>query len=628
VTTHGAVRRRPLGIAFSIVILVALVFTALTTRFAPAHASLIGDPTAIYYGDAPVASVLPDGTTSIEYTALAGLVSGTVVVSPDRNRVAWDAPSGGPLTDLKVANLDGTGAATVWAGASAGRPVWKADGSALAFLGQLPGKGPAVFIQSLAGSDASFVSSSELGGQFEPTDWSADGDTLIGTFTATEGCDGPSTDSQVSEVALLQLATHTVTTLTHDCYEGTTLVRDLDPALSSDGTQLAFIRYGSTQSLDVMGAEGSHRRQVFTGNPCCAMPAWSPDGTKLAYYTDLGNNNAGIYVMNVDGSASVFVAPALLHPALIQWGQPGNPSGALASAPASAAPTVDSNAPRTTIAFSANPAKAIAPSPVTLTATVQAAVGHNVPAGHVQFTDTTTSRSLASPLLVNGSATVTIVDLAAGDHLISATYEPADPTAFAPSSTPTVDVALSAPSSSSSDQHNSADVGGLTITTPYSPGHPLDLGPLVLDASGTALSSSTTFGCVGAPNNALYVTDARAGNPNWSAYISATDFTDSAAQRINSENLGLTGLTLLPLSGATAGSTTHAPDLQTVELAPAVALDARDAGSRGLKNGPHLFAVTPHGGAGSVGICGTLTLTAPTSTPPGVYSSSLTVTIG
>jgi hypothetical protein len=627
VTTHGAVRRRPLGRALSIT---ALVAAALSARLAPAHAqpSPVGDPGAVYFGDAPVESVLPDGTSATEYTALAGVVSGTVTLSPDRTKVAWDAPTTGPLTELRVANLDGTSAVTVWAGASAGRPVWNADGSALAFLGQLPGKGPAVFIQSLDGTDASAVASSVLGGQFDPTDWSADGTTLVGTFTGTAGCDTTTPDSEVSSVALLQLATGTVTALTHDCYEGTTLVRDLGPALSPDGTQLAFIRYGSTQSLDVIGTDGSHRRQVFSGNPCCAMPAWSPDGTKLAYYTDLGNNQGGIYVMNTDGSSSAQIAPAPFHPTLIQWGQPGNSPGALASAPANAAPTVGSLVPRTTIALSANPAKASAPSPVTLTATVQAAVGHDVPAGHVELTDTTTSRSLATPLLVNGSATVTIVDLAAGDHLISATYQPADPTAFAPSSTPTVDVVLSAPSSLGSGQNSTTDVGGLTITTPYSPGHPLNLGPLVLDASGTALSASTSFGCVGSQKNAIYVTDARGSNPNWSAYISATDFTDLAAQRINGENLGLTDFTLLLLGSATPGDTLHAPELQTVELAPAVALGPQDTGSRGLKNGPHMFALTPHGGRGSIGICGTLTLTAPTSTPPGIYSSTLTVTVG
>ena len=621
-TTHGAVRRRPLGTAL---LIAALVAAALSTRLAPAHAqpSLTGDPGAIYFGDAPVESVLPDGTSATEYTALAGLVGGTVVLSPDRTKVAWAAPTSGPLTDLRVANVDGTNAVTVWAGASAGRPVWKADGSALAFLGQLPGKGPAVFIQSLDGTDATSATSSVLGGQFDPTDWSADGHTLVGTFTSPTAC-GITPDSLVTSVALLQLATDTVTTLTHDCFEGATLIRDLDPALSPDGTQVAFTRYGNSQSLDVIGTDGSHRRQVFSGNPCCAVPAWSPDGTKLAYYTDLGNNQAGIYVVNADGSSSAQIAPAPFHPTLIQWGPAGNIPGPLVSA----SPTVSSLVPHTTIALSANPAKASAPSPVTLTATVQAAVGHDVPAGHVELVDTTTSRLLATPLLVNGSATVTIVDLAAGDHLISATYQPADPAAFAPSSTPTVDVSLSARSSASNNQHSTADGGGLTITTPYSPGHPLDLGPLVLDASGTALSSSTTFGCAGNQKNAIYVTDARAGNPNWSAYISATDFTNRAAQRINGENLGLTGLTLRPLDAAIVGNTIHAPELQTVELAPAIALGPLDTGSQGLKNGPHMFALTPHGGAGSVGICGTLTLTAPTSTPPGIYSSTLTVTVG
>src|SRR5664279_363014 len=85
VTTHGAVRRRPLGTALSIA---ALVVAALGARLTPAHAqpSLTSDTGAIYFGDAPVESVLPDGTSATEYTALAGLVSGTVALSPDRTK--------------------------------------------------------------------------------------------------------------------------------------------------------------------------------------------------------------------------------------------------------------------------------------------------------------------------------------------------------------------------------------------------------------------------------------------------------------------------------------------------------------------------------------------------------------
>jgi dipeptidyl aminopeptidase/acylaminoacyl peptidase len=84
----------------------------------------------------------------------------------------------------------------------------------------------------------------------------------------------------------------------------------LDPAWSPDGSMIA---YGvlvpvpgtsrSTGQLWMVNPDGGGRRKVFqTGPPCfiwCgAGPVWAPDGTEIAY---LGPENR-IYVMNSDGS--------------------------------------------------------------------------------------------------------------------------------------------------------------------------------------------------------------------------------------------------------------------------------------------------------------------------------------
>jgi Tol biopolymer transport system component len=590
----------------------------------PQQASTTGAQ-PIYFGDAPLASVLPNGSDSTEYTTLTNVVTGPVVVSPDRTQVAWEQQGLGGLIDVDVADLDGMHTSILWAGTSAGPPVWASDGSALAFVGQLAGAGPGVFLQPTRGGDAQFIPSSALAGQFEPTDWSADGATLVGMYTPNTGCDGSASVNQVTSIALLRLTTNTVTTLTHDCHEGTALVRDLDPEFSPDGTQVVFIRYGATQGLDRVATDGSDRKELLTGDLCCTAPAWSPDGTQLAYYSDLGNNNAGIYVANADGTNPMFIAPALHHPAEIQWGvassipaSSGTPSGTPTPSHA------DTNAPATATALSANPAKATVPIAVTLTASVQVVRGTTVPVGKVIFTDTTTKQVLGTPSLVDGSATISVTGMASGDHEISVAYQPADAAAFAPSSSPNVEVQLSpavagtAPRAVIGD-----DPGGLTITTPYGPQHPLNLGPLVLDSSGLSLVSTAVFGCASDHVAAIQVTDDRSANANWSAYISSTDFTDRASNVISAEDLGLTGVTLVPV-----GNGAGVPQAQTAQLAPGVAIAAKDRGSQGLKNGPHMFATTTHGGNGSVGICGTLTLTAPTSTPPGVYTANLTLTIG
>jgi hypothetical protein len=585
-----------------------------------------GGPQLIYFGDAPLASVLADGSGRTEYTALTNVVTGPVVVSPDRTQVAWEQQGLGGLIDVDVADLDGTDMSILWAGTSAGPPVWANDGSALAFVGQLTGAGPGVFLQPTRGGDAQFIPSSALAGQFEPTDWSADGGTLVGMYTPNTGCDGSALVNQVTSIALLRLATNTVKTLTHDCHEGTALVRDLDPALSPDGTQVVFIRYGATQGLDRVATDGSGRQELLTGDLCCTAPAWSPDGTQLAYYSDLGNNDAGIYVANADGSNPTLITPALHHPAAIQWGvAPSIPASSTTPSGTPTAPHAESNAPATATALSANPAKATVPIAVTLTASVQAVKGTTVPSGKAIFTDTTTKQVLGTPGLVDGSATISVTGMASGDHEISVAYQPADVAAFAPSSSPTVEVQLSpAVAGATPDAAIGDDPGGLTITTPYGPQHPLNLGPLVLDSSGLSLVSTAVFGCASDHVAAIQVTDDRSANANWSAYISSTDFTDRASNIISGENLGLTGVTLVPV----AGNSSTAPQAQTAQLAPGIALAAKDRGSQGLKNGPHMFATTTHGGNGSVGICGTLTLTAPTSTPPGVYTANLTLTIG
>ena len=623
-TTQVAVRRRPRRWALSVIVLAALA-GGLAVQPAIAQSDPPAGPTPIYFGDTPLASVLPDGSGTTEYTTLAGVATAPAVVSPDRTEVAWDQPGSGGLTDVDIAGLDGAHMTTLWAGTSAGPPVWDSDGSSLAFLGQLTGAGPGVFIQSVRGGDAQFIPSSALAGQFEPTDWSADGATLVGMYTPNTGCDGSAFTNQVTSIALLRLSTNTVTTLTHDCHEGTSLVRDLDPALSPDGTQVAFIRYGATEGLDRVEIDGSNRLEVLGGNLCCTMPAWSPDGTQLAYYSDLGNNDAGIYVANADGSNPTFVAPALHRPAAIQWGVADNipaSSGPRSATPA--APPAESTAPATATALSANPARATVPTPVTLTATVQAVKVTTVPAGTVKFTDATTKQVLGTPSLVNGSASITITGMASGDHEISVTYEPADAAVFAPSSSPAVDVHLSRAAVAATPRVSIGDdPGGLTITTPYGPDHPLNLGPLLLDSSGMSLSTTAVFGCARDHVPAIEVTDNRSANANWSAYISSSDFTDRSSHVINAENLGLTAVTLVPVGG----NSSAVPAAQTVQLAPGIALAAKDRGSQGLKS-PHIFASTTHGGNGSVGICGTLTLTAPTSTPPGIYTANLTLTIG
>jgi hypothetical protein len=79
-------------------------------------------------------------------------------------------------------------------------------------------------------------------------------------------------------------------------------VGELQPAWSPDGTKIAFYS-DSSGNLDVftMNADGSGQTNVTNNLASDEAPAWSPDGTKIAFNSDR-NGNWEIYTMNPDGS--------------------------------------------------------------------------------------------------------------------------------------------------------------------------------------------------------------------------------------------------------------------------------------------------------------------------------------
>ena len=83
---------------------------------------------------------------------------------------------------------------------------------------------------------------------------------------------------------------------------------DADPAWSPDGSMIAFRRRGPNDNLDVhvMRSDGSGVRPVATSRAVDEKPAWSPDGSQLMI---LSNRDASgkpgerydVYVLDVDG---------------------------------------------------------------------------------------------------------------------------------------------------------------------------------------------------------------------------------------------------------------------------------------------------------------------------------------
>ena len=78
---------------------------------------------------------------------------------------------------------------------------------------------------------------------------------------------------------------------------------DEEPAWSPDGTQIAFASRRTTLAQDVyvMNADGSNVRRLTTANGDDTAPAWSPDGSKIVFRSTR-DGNLEIYSMNADGT--------------------------------------------------------------------------------------------------------------------------------------------------------------------------------------------------------------------------------------------------------------------------------------------------------------------------------------
>jgi TolB protein len=201
---------------------------------------------------------------------------------------------------INVVEPDGTGVKALTSGAFNHLcAAYNADGSKIAYCSNETG---AFEIWTMAADGTGQAQLTKLGGFATFPDFSPDGSLVA--FGGTSG-----TDTH-SEILTVDTATGgTVTALT-SCADGKPGCGNAFPAWSPDGSQIAWIHTPDTDSngdavgaqVWVMNADGSNAHALTTDAPNKdQLPDWSPDGTRIAYESGPGGSGA-IWVMNADGS--------------------------------------------------------------------------------------------------------------------------------------------------------------------------------------------------------------------------------------------------------------------------------------------------------------------------------------
>lgn len=252
----------------------------------------------------------------------------------------------------------------------------------------------------------------------------------------------------------------------------------------------------------------------------------------------------------------------------------------------------------TTTTLAVTPASGNAYQTVTLQASVTASSGQAN--GTVAFTDG--SATLGTATVTGGVVPAfTTNALGAGEHHLVATFTGTAPYSGSASSAVTATYDLQG---AAHDQTVLVDfpVGAITISSPYSPTSPLDLGTAVLDPATSTYSASKAF-------EDITITDTRSGNPGFTASVVATPFTQGS-QSFSAALAALTGLTAEQVPGNALLSA-------DVTVQDSVGLDT-----------PKVFATYPAGKAlGTTTISGTFGLAGvPSSVQPGQYGATVTLT--
>ncbi|MGH2554820.1 MAG: TolB family protein [Actinomycetota bacterium] len=215
--------------------------------------------------------------------------------SPDGTRIAFTRSG-----QVYVTEADGTGISRLTDQARApGRLAWSPDGTRIAFVGTRDGEHGLIIVNSDGGGTPRFVEEIPAGGDRSTPSWSPDGGQIL---IGTDGEGFLLVDVQTGATSLLP-GDPRMAEDQRDC--GTLF----GPAYSPNGSTIAFALWRTQgllgcrpDGLFLMDADGTNVRRLTDRSLSPWGPSWSPDGTRIAFFSQPGGPTSALYVVNVDGS--------------------------------------------------------------------------------------------------------------------------------------------------------------------------------------------------------------------------------------------------------------------------------------------------------------------------------------
>jgi TolB protein len=167
-------------------------------------------------------------------------------------------------------------------------PAWSPDGSKIAYVSDADG-GQVISLMTPDGTGAQPLSPKELHA-IHPS-WAPDSKSLL--YCTTDDLDPPRKNA--ADIFRIDISSRQVTRLT-------TAGINTYPRLSPDGKRIAFRKILDVMNSEVfvMNADGSNPQNLTNDPAYDGWPAWSPDGSKIAFASNRRGNHR-IYVMDADG---------------------------------------------------------------------------------------------------------------------------------------------------------------------------------------------------------------------------------------------------------------------------------------------------------------------------------------